>query len=134
MRLSSKTTKMLILAVVIALGFVGAYGWLLWSVWQTKGAVEQIAGTIDARAREEERLRTTEDLLDATVAERETLSSYFVTEETVVDFIEAVEGLGASAGVSVTTASVETEDSAPEEDVSKLPLLVLPRPGYDAFR
>jgi len=114
MQITNRTVRILILALAAVIVAGGAYGWILTRVWQLRGDIVETANTADARAEEEARARSAERLLETTEEERAKLASYFVTEDTVVQFIETLEALGDSADVSITIASVTIEEDSSE--------------------
>jgi len=101
---------MLVISALIGALAASIYGWLVFRVWNTSESIEVLASTVDSSALEEERLRTTENLVERTEVERAKLRSLFVTEDSAVSFIETIEGLGETTDVSVTVASVDTAD------------------------
>ncbi|MEK7070357.1 MAG: hypothetical protein AAB966_00965 [Patescibacteria group bacterium] len=64
---------------------------------------------IESEVKKEELLRSTKSLMDDTRKEREQLASFFVQPKGEVDFIEAVESLGRTAGVKLEIESVGVE-------------------------
>jgi hypothetical protein len=117
---SSKTVRILISASLIAMAALGAYVWFTFQVITTSENVAVLEGTIDARTLEEEQLRSAEHLLETTEAERAALDRLFVTEESVVSFIETIESLGNTANIVTTIASVEAEEGASGSNISSV--------------
>lgn len=117
---SSKTVHILIVAAFAASVALGVYGWLTLRVLATSESITILESTIDTRSLEEEQLRSAERLLEATEIERAVLAALFVTEESVVSFIETIESLGRDAGVEITIASVETEEMAVDNKIGSV--------------
>ena len=61
-----------------------------------------------------EKIKSTENIFKDTYNERKQLDTYFVTQDTVVDFIESIEWLGAYAGIEIVLDGVDvtTGDNA----------------------
>lgn len=117
---TSKTLHVLIFSALGAVVASGVYGWLVMRVLEVNAETALLANTINTQVMREEHVRSAEDLLEATVVERQKLSSFFVTEESVVVFIETLEMLGRDADVRVTIATVDAEDKASDDRIGSV--------------
>jgi Tfp pilus assembly protein PilO len=86
-------------------GFVGA--WMMLNAATSRAG--GLAKVFAEKAGDEDRLRAVKNVLTQTKDDRERLSGHLVEQGGIVSFIERVEALGKTAGVSVTVDEISLE-------------------------
>ncbi len=93
--------------IVLNLLGAGAFGLFFWELKGKNERVSDLINKIELQAKQEQTLSSVKALVGDTVTLREKLNRYFVPQESVVSFIEELEGMGRRSGVAVQLDSVE---------------------------
>lgn len=106
MRFSSKSTTLLIAAILFNIAALSVYAFLWLGIKGANERASELGNDIVLAVREEQELKATKTLVFDTAPLREKLDGYFVPADGAVAFFESLESLGAEAGVSVSLESV----------------------------
>ena len=113
-----------LLSVAIAVCCIAGYVWLFSAV---RGTVEDAARTAQEAAllsTRQAHAQTVHRVVRDSQTQRDKLSSYFVTDDTVVDFLGDIEALSVRTGVSLSVSSVTVGDPV-DTDGAVVPLTLL---------
>ena len=110
---------MMIAAAVGVVVMLCAYVFIFIEIRHKNNQVSILQNQLDIEIRKDERLRTVKQLLADLDADISRLDTHFVSSESVVDFLEQLESLGALARTRVNVNSVnvvsQTDPSLPYE-------------------
>jgi hypothetical protein len=109
--MNEKLKKITLLAAALLMG--AGYVAFFYAVRSMNDKELLMKGDIERASAAEGRAISLNNFLRSTAETRASLDGHFVTEGTVADFIERLEGLGAIAGVEASLTSVEVPDNAP---------------------
>lgn len=104
------TMRILAVIVLITLLVSAVYAGIFIYIKNTNIEIAELASTIDQQIQIEERLRSIKNIVEDTALNRAKLDSYFVGQDDIVHFIEAVEALSSITGEEITIASVDLEE------------------------
>lgn len=105
--ISKKTLKLFLVAVILALVAISAYGVAVWEIRKNLSEAADLSSSIAAESQKEAGIESTRNILRNTAAEREKIESYFVSSDNIVDFLEKIELLGKKSGVVLSFDSVD---------------------------
>jgi len=107
----NKTTKYLLSVSLVGLLVTGAlYIWLFLDVKEKNEQVSAISSDLEFEVKQEARLNDLEELLINIGEERDVVTSYFMNEGGIVDFIQGVESLASGAGVTIDINRVAIDE------------------------
>ncbi len=109
-----KTSYKHIPLLIIVLSITIAVGLLYLYMYRTVGlsADKSVAawGVVNSQKQSDLQAKRTAEMYANTINDRAILSTFFVTESSIVTFIEALENIGPQAGGEVTISAVSAED------------------------
>lgn len=107
--MSSGTKRHIIIALILSLVAIGGFGYMFHEIsvqGSTLGA--QVSALKEEQAQEATFIRL-QKIAEDSETDREELSSYFLTRESdSIDFLNLVEGIAPTAGVTLKTSNLET--------------------------
>jgi len=109
---SSKTKSKIIIAGVIALVLFLGYCYLYWDFLQTNAEISTSAAEINQSTNEESRVITLRQTVDSFQKDQSLLDSLFVPNDKVADFIQSIESLADTSGVTHTISLDIQPDSS----------------------
>lgn len=126
----NKTKNSLILASLAAIVSLGVF---LYMFIETQGIYSKVLdreSELVGAQNEKFRKDTIDEVVSRTAKEQAMMESYFVEAEGVVDFIEEVEQLGRTSGLSIKVESVNTAPMPSNEKMENLRLVVSSDGGW----
>lgn len=100
---------LLVLGIFVVVGISG-YSYFFYSIMATNDESALIRGDILLKEKKENREMVERNLLRGTEKERQILDNYFVNSNSIISFIERLEGLGRASGVRLTLSSVDIDN------------------------
>jgi Tfp pilus assembly protein PilO len=113
-----RTWNYLALSLIVFLCAAGAYGYVFYLIKEKNTRVSTLKNEIEFSVTREAQLQAARATLENTVEERAALDRYLLTDDSVVAFIESLEGLSVVTGAAVEVSAVDevaegtTEQSA----------------------
>ncbi|MBX4215704.1 hypothetical protein KW797_02030 [Candidatus Parcubacteria bacterium] len=108
MKLGKKRNSLIFLSALAALS-VAAYSLFFYYIRGNNERAATIGQEIALADEREGAAHSVKDLLTQTEANRAEFDAYFVSQNSIVGFIERLEALGAKAGVTMELSAVDTE-------------------------
>lgn len=112
----SRTQQLLILSIVLALASLAIYVALLLYIQNTNREISVLANSIGVRGQQEMNLRSVQTIAEDTLKDRQKLDTYFVSQDSVVSFIETVEQLAVPTGTLIEITTVEEHEGLEPND------------------
>lgn len=106
---NSRPKIFLFVLAAVAVAAAVAYVWFWNLVSVANDESSYLRGDIELQVRRNETAGSLEKLVDNTEAERQQIDSYFVGADQTIDFVEFLESLARTAGVSFEITSLEIE-------------------------
>ncbi len=107
-RTGRRNRELLVIVVLLNVAALGCYGVLFAQVKAKNENTSALLNKIDTETAEANLLASTKTLVADTAALREQFRNFSVSQEGVVPFIELLESVGRTVGVSVAIKSVDT--------------------------
>ena len=126
---SKNTLFSLFVASIVVVGLLGAsYIWVFLEVRSEIAKVTVAAEEAQILATQNAHVQTVRRVVRDTQIQRETLSTYFLSEEEIVEFLEEIENLGTHAGSQVSVQTVQAGEAV-DKDGAIIPLQLTLRSG-----
>jgi len=109
---SLKTKSILKILVILTVLIVGTYVFLFYYINRTNDTITGVAGKLKEISISQAKLTAVERVLADTAAQSRQIDSFVISSDGTVGFIEMVENLAGSAGLSVSIDSVDTKAAA----------------------
>ena len=106
----SKTQIRTVVAAIVALAFLGAYATLFMVIKNKNNRISELRNQVDIEIRKDQRLHSIKQLIADLDKDIEQIDTYFVSEDGVVDFLERLESVGSTSGISVGVNSVSVNE------------------------
>lgn len=112
-----KATKQ-ILAFIIILTTASIVFYILFfnTIKNKNKEISLILNVTDTAIQREIKLKSVDEIIKDTEYERKKLDTYFVADDSIVDFIEDIEELGRYVGIDIEIASVNIDNDLKTED------------------
>jgi len=110
MNILNKTKNIIIVLIIVNLFLIWIYWFVSQKVSENTKRISDLSEELDLQLTREKQLKSFNDIVGDTTADRNKLDSYFVSPEGIVTFIEEIEGLALLAGLSVDIASVDVDE------------------------
>ena len=91
---------------VLALAGGTAYGGLYWSIGEKEQNISRLLVTIQEESKKTLQIKTLADVVEKSKEDRDELDTYFLKTDGIVEFIEKIESLGSSAGITTDIKGV----------------------------
>jgi len=117
MKIFNKTKNILIFLIILNLSAIGLYWFLSSQINKNTEMVSNSASELNIQVAKEKQLKLSRNIIDDTEADRNKLDSFFVSSDGIVSFIQEIENLADSAGLSIEIISVEVDDYVLNEKV-----------------
>lgn len=114
MRFSS-TKQLLVLMSVVVVAALAIYIGLFLYIRNANQEIAELTSAIDQQLLTESRLRSVESIMEDTEEEQEKLEGYFVGQDDIVGFIETIESLAGTVGLTIEITSVDVEEVGESE-------------------
>lgn len=111
----SKTQTKTIIAVFVALIFLGVYSSFFVIIKNKNNQISTLQNQVDIEVRKDQQLYSIKQLTDNLRKEFEQIDAHFVPVGGVVDFLENLEALGSIADISVHVNSVNVKEDVNNE-------------------
>ena len=116
----SKTIRLLIFALLFALIATLLYFVILMEITKGNEFILELRSNLKLEVIKEQRFLSVKNLVRNIKDERKELDGYFVSDESIVAFLGAVEGLGIKTGAIVEINTVDVEEIDEEDSISEL--------------
>jgi len=107
--ITKKARRILIIGILVNISLIFLVGGIAYTVSSKSSNVESLKMEAWVKEEKTKKLETVKRLIEDMGKDLEVLDSYFTTEDEVVLFIEKIEKIGASSGVSLSLRSVNVE-------------------------
>ncbi len=107
----AKTTLLLIIASVVLALALAAYFFLYQEIANTKADIADLSNTLGNDKARNDDLDAIKSNIVATIADHDKITSLFVEDDAVADFIQNIESIAKASGLGVETQTVESEPS-----------------------
>lgn len=104
--MKSNSTKVLILIIICNLGAIAGYYFLFQYIKTQSNAALSLTSTINLSQQKNSHISSLRAVVKDTEGERQQLTAFLLPKDAEVSFIEQIENLAKSSGLSVTTKSV----------------------------
>ena len=110
MQILNKTRNILIFLIILNLLAIGLYWFLSNQINKNTEMISNSASELNIQVAKEKQLKLSKNIIDDTEADRNKLDTFFVSRDDIVSFIQEIESLASSAGISIEINSVEVND------------------------
>jgi len=131
-----KITAVFIIALAFNFAVLGLYVFVFLQIRQKNVNIAELSDAISRQIEQQDILRATKEKVAQTSAEREKLDQYFIDKDGVVPFLNSLQSLGVSNGLSVKLSAVTIEPSPVSKDIFEVVKISVEALGSwtDAYR
>lgn len=109
MKQYSRTTRILVVALLVFLGVLALYGGLHYMIVRHQAELVALHNHVGVVSQTQESIRSMQTLVEETTAQRNELNGYLLAVDDPAPFLELVEAIGTDAQVELTISNVVEE-------------------------